>query len=70
MGFTYKKPLSTVYRLLESKHALDVLRDPYIHTATMEIIDDKIKPRYQIQQEIKQKEKAVEHIAIKYKSKQ
>jgi len=68
MGFTCKKPISTVYRLLESRDALEVLKDNYVHTATMEIIDDKIKTRSEIQKEIKMKEKAVEYIASKYKS--
>jgi hypothetical protein len=38
-------------------------------TATAEIIDDKRKPRSQIQREIKQKEAAIETLARKYSSK-
>jgi len=68
MGFTCKKPIATVYRLLESRGALEILQDQYIHIATMEIIDDKEKHRSDIQREIKKKEKAVEYISNKYKT--
>jgi hypothetical protein len=57
-----------VYSLLESKDALDILRDPHILVATQAIIDDKTKSRYEIQNSIKEKERAVEYFADKYET--
>jgi hypothetical protein len=44
------------------------LRDKRVGLAVGEIIDDGTKPRYEIQKMIKEKEKAVEDIALKYKN--
>lgn len=60
--------IRTVSKLLGEKGGLRVLDDPLIHTATQEILPDPGKTRGQIQQEIKKKERAIEHLADKYES--
>ncbi|GBG30983.1 UPF0652 protein, partial [Hondaea fermentalgiana] len=67
LEFSLVSPMQTVYSLLKSKGALDVLRDENISTATMEILPDG-KTRPQIQREIKLKERAIELISRKYSS--
>ena len=66
LGFSLIKPIQTVYKFLESHNGLDLLDDPDIQYATQEILPDKDKPRYQIDREIKRKERAVEKISRKY----
>jgi len=62
------KKVYTVHDILSNAEALNVLDDDLIRIATMEIIDDGVKARYQIQEEIKMKERAVEVLAEKYKN--
>lgn len=69
LEFTCVVPLKTVVSELEAGGAGDALRDPYIGLAVAEI-DARGKKRYEVQREIKKKEKAVEHIAAKYASAQ
>eukprot|EP01121_Diplochlamys_sp_Union-15-3_P020013 TRINITY_DN7678_c0_g1_i1.p1 TRINITY_DN7678_c0_g1~~TRINITY_DN7678_c0_g1_i1.p1 ORF type:complete len:371 (+),score=60.06 TRINITY_DN7678_c0_g1_i1:125-1114(+) len=57
--------VKTVYDLLKDGDCLQLLKDPLIGTATMEIIEGK-KSRNQIQKEIKAKEKAVRDLSYKY----
>lgn len=60
--------LRTVYTVLEEAEALDALKDPLIEAATREIISPPGAPRYDVQREIKQKERAIEHIAGRYQN--
>lgn len=60
-------PIKTVYLVLEKHDRLQILTDDLILTATMEITSIG-KQRRQIQAEIKQKERAIEALAKKYKT--
>jgi hypothetical protein len=68
LGASIHKPITTVYSLLESKNGLSLLSDPLLHIATQEILPDKSKSRYDIQSEIKKKEKAINLLSKKYQS--
>lgn len=65
LGFDCVLPIKTVYGELEAAGCLGVLRDPLIATATMEISPHG-KSRYQIQSEIRAKERAIEQLAKRY----
>ncbi len=65
LEMTCVKPIKNVYDTLEEFEALDILRDPYVATATMEILPEK-KTRNQIQREIAMKNKAKKYICRKY----
>eukprot|EP00842_Homolaphlyctis_polyrhiza_P003835 jgi/Hompol1/4452/HPOL_000214-RA len=65
LQFSCVKPIKSVYSILEARNSLGVLQDDLIHAATMEIVSEG-KSRYQIQSEIKQKERAIEILARKY----
>lgn len=62
------KPIKTIYSLLESCGGLALLNDPLLSTATEEILPNINKNRYNIQNEIKRKEKAAEILCRKYTS--
>lgn len=66
LEFSCNKSVETVYRFLETRGSLGLLKDPLIMVATQAIIDDKRRPRYEIQRSIKMKENAVEQLASKY----
>ncbi len=66
LGFDCVRPLKTVYSVLEQGDALQVLTDPLIVLATMEIIPVANKHRATIQREIKLKESAIESLVKKY----
>ncbi|CEP13327.1 hypothetical protein [Parasitella parasitica] len=68
LGFDCVVPIKTVYTFLEERRGLDVLHEDNILLATMEIIPDR-KTRSQIQAEIRHKEKSIEQLSRKYKSK-
>ncbi len=68
LEFSCVDTIKSVYRVLEAGNCLPLLADPLIHVATREIIPDG-KSRYDIQKEIKQKERAIEHLAKRYGSK-
>ncbi|EJT99740.1 hypothetical protein DACRYDRAFT_17365 [Dacryopinax primogenitus] len=55
----------TVYTVLEEGGALDLLKDDLISLATREIVAGN-RPRYEIQREIKSKERAIEALAARY----
>ena len=65
LEFDCVKPIKTVYNILNSTDCLSLLQDDLVHVATMEITDEG-KSRYQIQQEIKRKEKAIKQLSQKY----
>lgn len=67
LGFSVKGPISSVYKFVEEKGGLELLSDPLIETATQEILAEK-KSRSTIDQEIRQKERAVAIIKKKYRS--
>ena len=67
LEMTCVKQISNVYDFLEERGGLDVLRDQYVATATMEILPEK-KSRSQIQKEIAMKNKAKKLICRKYES--
>jgi hypothetical protein len=75
LNFSCVEPIRTVYTVLEDCGALDVLRDEKIVIATKEIISEAEdgtlaqRARYDIQREIKAKERAIEYLASKYSSK-
>ena len=54
---------------MESRRGLAVLDDPYIQAATLEILAERGKSRYDIQREIKMKERAIDKIASQHRSK-
>lgn len=57
-----------MYTVLEEAEALDALKDPLIEAATREIAAPPGAPRYDVQREIKQKERAIEYIAGRYQN--
>jgi hypothetical protein len=69
LEFNCVTPIVTVYSVLTEGNAARMLEDPLMEMATREIIPDG-KSRYDIQKEIKQKEKAIEILARKYSSMQ
>jgi Protein of unknown function (DUF2009) len=68
LGIDVGTPIKTVYSLLEGCGGLRMLDDELMATATEEILPDKSKNRAFIQQQIRRKEAAVEHIVRTYKS--
>lgn len=72
LEFCCVSPITTVYSKLGECNALAVLSDPLMETATLEIMthnkDNTPIPRNTIQKEIKQKERAIEILAARYKS--
>ncbi|CAD7701392.1 unnamed protein product [Ostreobium quekettii] len=67
LEFRCVAPLKTVSSLLKEKNALQMLQDPMMERATAEIVASD-RPRYEIQRDIKAKERAREVIAQKYSS--
>lgn len=65
--FSMVRPVLTVHSYLSERGAAAMLHDPYMEIATREIIPDG-KDRYDIQHEIKQKEKAIKMLSKKYVS--
>lgn len=65
LGFNCVAPLKTVYDLLQSRGALDVLRDDRISIATKEILAEG-RSRRDIQLDIRAKERAIETLSSKY----
>ncbi|KZO94329.1 hypothetical protein CALVIDRAFT_484402 [Calocera viscosa TUFC12733] len=65
LQFTCVKPIKTVYGVLEEGGALDLLKDDLISLATREIVAG-TRPRYEIQREIKAKERAIEALSARY----
>ena len=65
LGFSCVRPIKTVYAVLEEYEALDLLRDDLITVATKEIYSEG-RPRRDIQKDIKNKERAIETLAIRY----
>ncbi|OLY82803.1 UPF0652 protein [Smittium mucronatum] len=65
LGFEMVIPIRTVYDVLNHYGALSVLEDDLIAVATQEIIPEG-KPRSQVQQEIKNKEGAIEYLSKSY----
>eukprot|EP01102_Stenamoeba_stenopodia_P019563 TRINITY_DN7425_c0_g3_i1.p1 TRINITY_DN7425_c0_g3~~TRINITY_DN7425_c0_g3_i1.p1 ORF type:complete len:640 (-),score=180.49 TRINITY_DN7425_c0_g3_i1:176-2095(-) len=65
LQFKCVRKIKTVYELLQAKGGLKVLEDQYLPVATREIIAEG-KSRQQVQRDIKEKERAIEHIAKKY----
>lgn len=59
------RPIVTVYKTLVENKAEAMLRDPLMKAATMEIMPEG-KQRYQIDQDIKTKERAIEKLAREY----
>ncbi len=66
LGINIHKPIATVYSLLEANRCLDMLDDPLVGNATEEILGDKSKSRYTIENEIKRKERAQDILVRKY----
>ncbi|GAX77609.1 hypothetical protein CEUSTIGMA_g5053.t1 [Chlamydomonas eustigma] len=67
LEFKCVQPLKTVYSLLEEKGGLKMLDDPLVEVATAEIHSAE-RPRYEVQRDIKAKEKAREALARRYRS--
>jgi hypothetical protein len=67
LDFACVKPLLTVRSFLERRDAAGLLDDPLIDAATQEIIASG-KSRPVIQRQIKEKERAVEHLARRYQT--
>lgn len=65
--FSMVHSVLTVHSFLSEKGAASMLHDPWMEIATREIIPDG-KDRYDIQDEIKQKEKAIKMLSKKYVS--
>ncbi|PRT55357.1 hypothetical protein B9G98_02977 [Wickerhamiella sorbophila] len=69
LEFDLYKPILTVQSFLEQHGGLELLDDPLVFVATMEIRSEG-RSRLQVQKDIKQKELAIERLARKYSSKQ
>ncbi|KAF8822489.1 putative adenylosuccinate lyase [Cardiosporidium cionae] len=68
LEFDAVKPIQTVYSLLKKKvNGLELLKDPLVLTATMEIIPHG-KSRATIQKEIRTKENAIKTLSQRYSS--
>ncbi|OMJ21938.1 UPF0652 protein, partial [Smittium culicis] len=65
LGFDMVIPIRTVYDVLEYYGAQHVLEDDLVAVATQEIIPEG-KSRSQVQQEIKNKERAIEYLSKNY----
>ena len=65
--FHFDKSVDTVYTLLVNSNGLNVLADPFIETATAEILPHG-KTKWKVQEEIKTKEQAIKRLAMKYSS--
>ena len=65
LGFSCVSPLKTVYELLKSHNALELLQDDKISIATKEILAEG-RSRREIQSEIRSKERAIEALSAKY----
>lgn len=65
LAFKCVKPIVTVYSTLTRFDALAVLEDPLIGAATMEIMPLG-RSRYEIQKEIKKKERSIEYLSKRY----
>ncbi|KAF7727932.1 hypothetical protein EC973_006820 [Apophysomyces ossiformis] len=68
LGFSCVTPIKTVYSFLKERQGLDLLHEEIILIATREIIAEG-KSRNIIQAEIRRKEKAIEQLSHKYRSK-
>uniref|UniRef100_A0A7S2V695 B box-type domain-containing protein n=1 Tax=Fibrocapsa japonica TaxID=94617 RepID=A0A7S2V695_9STRA len=68
LQFSCKRPVLTVYSLLEDAKAAKMLDDPNIELATEEILPDPNVSRAEIQQRIKRKNRLVEAFAKTYAS--
>eukprot|EP00941_MAST-03F_sp_MAST-3F-sp1_P002833 g2833.t1 len=68
LTFSLFSPMTTVYSTLEDANALDLLRDPLIHFATMECPDDKSKTRAFLQARIQKKNNSIRTLVQKYTS--
>eukprot|EP01132_Coremiostelium_polycephalum_P007854 gene7854-9671_t len=66
-GLNLIRPLHTVYSFLEERGGTDLLRDPLLELATREILAEG-KARYEIQREIREKERAIKQLANKHSS--
>ena len=67
LGFSVKGPIESVYKFLEEHNGLDLLSDKLIETATEEILAGR-KSRAQIDNQIRQKERAVNILKKKYRT--
>jgi hypothetical protein len=65
LGFSCHTKIRTVYDVLKENDALEILNDPLIEIATM-VVAPEGKNRFQIQKQIKKKEKAIKEICSKY----
>ncbi|KDQ64447.1 hypothetical protein JAAARDRAFT_28076 [Jaapia argillacea MUCL 33604] len=68
LNFSCVRPIKSVYILLQETNALDLLRDPLVTYATMEIYSEG-RTRREIQKDIKNKERAIETLASRYSRK-
>ncbi|TFK55642.1 hypothetical protein OE88DRAFT_1652049 [Heliocybe sulcata] len=68
LNFSCVGPIKTVHSVLEDHSALDLLRDPLVTVATMEIYSEG-RSRREIQKDIKNKERAIEAIASRFERK-
>jgi len=68
LGFNVKMPIKSVYGFLQERDCLRILEDNDIMTATQEILQDGVKDRWDLQKEIKRKEKIVKNMCAKYKN--
>jgi hypothetical protein len=67
LGFSCMSPIETVYKFLEERDGLALLSDAHIETATQEVLAER-KSRSQINNEIRNKERAVAMLKRKYSS--
>eukprot|EP01123_Difflugia_compressa_P008847 TRINITY_DN2771_c1_g2_i1.p1 TRINITY_DN2771_c1_g2~~TRINITY_DN2771_c1_g2_i1.p1 ORF type:complete len:520 (+),score=113.15 TRINITY_DN2771_c1_g2_i1:203-1762(+) len=66
LGFNVKTGIRTVYAFLKARNCLQLLDDPDIMIATEEILPSSNKQRWEIQKDIKKKEKIVKAMCSKY----
>lgn len=69
LEFECVRPIKTVFELLREKDNIRMLHDPLVEVATREIIPEG-KTRYDINREIRDKERAVEILSQRYRTAQ
>ena len=65
VGFDVNSEVATVHSKLTGKNRVSMLADPWIETATAEIIP-RGKSKYRVQDEIREKESAIKRLCAKY----
>lgn len=66
LGFDVVAPIKTVYSVLEQVDRLEVLKNEWTSTATMDVINDLAKSKQEIREQVKLKETGLETLGRRY----